>query len=175
MVIAGRSSDTSIFAAMPVMKGFNPATVWHMAKIMECGAASVVLRKYPDCNFAIVTDDHFIIEPPNPDYDSSSHWQNCMRGHAAANIMPLMASNRVGKETAPDGRSDVFYGRSFIADYQGEKIAEMDRTEEGVRVASFDMDAIRELRRSWGVFRDRRPELYGALMTLDGKTKSAAV
>ena len=113
-------------------------------------------------------------EPPNPDYDSSTHWQNCMRGHAAANIMPLMASNRVGKETAPDGRSDVFYGRSFIADYQGEKIAEMDRTEEGVRVASFDMDVIRELRRSWGVFRDRRPELYGALMTLDGKTKSAA-
>ncbi len=114
-------------------------------------------------------------EPPNPDYDSSTHWQNTMRGHAAANIMPLMASNRVGTETAPDGRSDTFYGRSFIADYQGEKIEEMDRTEEGIRVASFDMDMIRELRRSWGVFRDRRPELYGALMTLDGKTKSAAV
>jgi len=114
-------------------------------------------------------------EPPNPDYDSSTHWQNTMRGHAAANIMPLMASNRVGKETAPDGRSDIFYGRSFIADYQGEKIGEMDRTEEGLRVASFDMEMIRELRRSWGVFRDRRPELYGALMTLDGKTKSAAV
>jgi N-carbamoylputrescine amidase len=88
--------------------------------------------------------------------------------------MPLMASNRVGRETAPDGRADVFYGRSFIADYQGEKVSEMDRTEEGVRVAIFDMDVIRELRRSWGVFRDRRPELYGALMTLDGKTKSAA-
>ena len=114
-------------------------------------------------------------EPPNPQYDSSTHWQNTMRGHAAANIMPLMASNRVGKETAPDGRSDIFYGRSFIADYQGEKLEEMDRTEEGIRVASFDMDMIRELRRSWGVFRDRRPELYGALMTLDGKTKSAAV
>ena len=113
-------------------------------------------------------------EPPNPTYDSSTHWQNTMRGHAAANIMPLMASNRVGRETAPDGRSDTFYGRSFIADYQGEKLEEMDRTEEGARVASFDMDMIRELRRSWGVFRDRRPELYGALMTLDGKTKSAA-
>jgi len=68
VVIAGRSSDTSIFAAMPVMKGFNPATVWHAAKILECGAACVVQRKYPDCNFAIVTDDHFIVEPPNPDY-----------------------------------------------------------------------------------------------------------
>jgi N-carbamoylputrescine amidase len=113
-------------------------------------------------------------EPPNPGYDSSTHWQNVMRGHAAANIMPVMASNRVGLETAPNGRSDLFYGRSFIADQQGEKVEEMNRTEEGVRVASFDLGQIRELRRSWGVFRDRRPELYGALMTLDGKTRSAA-
>lgn len=68
VVIAGRSSDTSIFAAIPTLRGFNPATVWHAAKILECGAACVVQRKYPDCNFAIVRDDHFIIEPPNPDY-----------------------------------------------------------------------------------------------------------
>jgi N-carbamoylputrescine amidase len=113
-------------------------------------------------------------EPPNPDYDSSTHWQNTMRGHAAANIMPLLASNRVGKETAPDGRWNVFYGCSFIADWQGEKVAEMNRTEEGVRVHTFDLDAIEELRRSWGVFRDRRPELYGTLLTLDGKTRGAA-
>lgn len=113
-------------------------------------------------------------EPPNPDYDSSTHWQNTMCGHAAANIMPLMASNRVGRRPRPTAAPDIFYGRSFIADYQGEKLEEMDRTEEGVRLASFDMAMIRELRRSWGVFRDRRPELYGALMTLDGKTKSAA-
>jgi N-carbamoylputrescine amidase len=110
-------------------------------------------------------------EPPNPTYDSSSHWQNVMRGHAAANIMPLLASNRVGRETAPDGRSDVFYGRSFIADYQGEKIQEMDRASEGICVSQFDLDAIGELRRSWGVFRDRRPELYGGLLTMDGKAK----
>ena len=69
-------------------------------------------------------------EPPNPSYDSSSHWQNTMRGHAAANIMPLAASNRVGREVAPDGRADIFYGRSFISDYQGEKLTEMDRVEE---------------------------------------------
>ena len=68
VILAGRSSDTSIFAALPVMRGFNPATVWHMAKILECGAACVVLRKYPDCMFATVTNDHFIVEPPNPDY-----------------------------------------------------------------------------------------------------------
>lgn len=68
VVIAGRASDTSIFSAMPIMRGINPAMVWHAAKILECGAACVVQRKYPDCNFAIVRDDHFIIEPPNPDY-----------------------------------------------------------------------------------------------------------
>lgn len=113
-------------------------------------------------------------EPPNPGYDSSSHWQNVMRGHAAANIMPLAASNRVGREVAPDGRSDTFYGRSFIADYQGEKVAEMNREEEGVRLASFDLAAIGELRRTWGVFRDRRPELYGNLLSIDGKTRHAA-
>lgn len=112
-------------------------------------------------------------EPPNPGYDSSSHWQNVMRGHAAANIMPLAASNRVGREAAPDGRFDIFYGRSFIADHQGETVEEMNRTEEGVRLATFDLAATGELRRSWGVFRDRRPEMYGALMTLDGKVRVA--
>ncbi len=68
VIIAGRSSDTSIYSAMPVMNGFNPATVWHAAKILECGAACVVQRKYPDCMFVTLTDEHFIIEPPNPDY-----------------------------------------------------------------------------------------------------------
>jgi hypothetical protein len=68
VILAGRSSDTSIFSALPVMRGFNPATVWHMAKILECGAACVVLRKYPDCMFATVANDHFVVEPPNPDY-----------------------------------------------------------------------------------------------------------
>jgi N-carbamoylputrescine amidase len=113
-------------------------------------------------------------EPPNPSYDSSSHWQNTMRGHAAANIMPLAASNRVGREVAPDGRADIFYGRSFISDYQGEKLVEMDRVEEGVRLQSFDLAAIGELRRSWGVFRDRRPELYGSLLSIDGKLRFPA-
>ncbi len=109
-------------------------------------------------------------EPPNPGYDSSTHWQNTMRGHAAANILPLAASNRVGRETAPDGRFDTFYGRSFIADHQGEKMVEMDRTEEGYRLWQFDRAELLALRRSWGIFRDRRPELYGALLTLDGVT-----
>jgi N-carbamoylputrescine amidase len=113
-------------------------------------------------------------EPPNPGYDSSTHWQNTMRGHAAANIVPVVASNRIGRETAPDGREVTFYGRSFIADWQGEKVEEMNRSDEGVVLHRFDLDEIGELRRSWGLFRDRRPELYGALMTLDGRNRSAA-
>ena len=68
VIIAGRSSDTSIFSALPVMHGFNPATVWHAAKILECGAACVVQRKYPDCLFATIGNDSFVVEPPNPDY-----------------------------------------------------------------------------------------------------------
>jgi N-carbamoylputrescine amidase len=134
-----------------------------MARIMALMGAEILL--YPT---AIGS------EPKNPDYDSSSHWQNTMRGHAAANIMPLAASNRVGREVAPDGRADIFYGRSFISDHQGEKLIEMDRVEEGVRLQSFDLAAIGELRRTWGVFRDRRPELYGNLLSIDGKLRFPA-
>ncbi len=68
VIIAGRSSDTSIYSAMPVMKGFNPANVWHAAKILECGAACVVQRKYPDCLFVRLNNEAFIVEPPNPEY-----------------------------------------------------------------------------------------------------------
>jgi hypothetical protein len=68
VIIAGRSSDTSIYSAMPVMRGFNPANVWHAAKILECGAACVVQRKYPDCLFVRLNNEEFIVEPPNPEY-----------------------------------------------------------------------------------------------------------
>jgi len=68
VIVAGRSSDTSIFAAIPVMRGINPASAWHAAKILECAAACVKQRRYPDCLFAAIHDDHFIIEPPNPEY-----------------------------------------------------------------------------------------------------------
>ena len=107
-------------------------------------------------------------EPPAPDYDSQPHWQICMRGHAAANILPVVAANRIGRETAPDGREVTFYGSSFIADHQGGVVAELGRAEEGVVQAQFDLAAIADLRRSWGLFRDRRPETYGALAGLDG-------
>jgi hypothetical protein len=66
VIIAGRSSDTSIFAALPLLRGCPPGPTWHAAKILECGAASVVQRLYPDCMMAWIRDDHFDVEPPNP-------------------------------------------------------------------------------------------------------------
>jgi N-carbamoylputrescine amidase len=108
-------------------------------------------------------------EPQDATLDSRDHWQRTMQGQAAANLMPLVASNRIGTEPGANGTSLTFYGSSFIADNTGAKIAEADRTEEAVLTASFDLDALAHIRASWGVFRDRRPELYAPLLTLDGK------
>jgi N-carbamoylputrescine amidase len=108
--------------------------------------------------------------PPAPPLDSRDHWRRVMQGHAAANVMPVIASNRVGTEKL--STEITFYGSSFIADQTGALVTEMDRTGEGVITAAFDLDAIAEQRRSWGLFRDRRPDLYGALVTNDGKLTS---
>ena len=108
-------------------------------------------------------------EPGNPALDSMPHWQRVMQGHAAANMVPLVASNRVGREVS-GAVEGVFYGSSFIADHVGAKVAEANRVDETHLTATFDLDMVREYRRSWGVFRDRRPALYGALRTLDGVT-----
>ena len=96
--------------------------------------------------------------------DSRPHWQRCMQGHAAANIMPVIASNRIGKEVQGDSEM-TFYGSSFIADETGEIVAQADRETEGVITAEFDLDEIAKTRREWGVFRDRRPEMYQVLLT----------
>lgn len=103
-------------------------------------------------------------EPHDPALDSHDHWQRTMQGHAAANLIPLVAANRIGTER---GAADslTFYGGSFIAGTTGEIVAEAGRTEETIITASFDLDAIREQRAAWGVFRDRRPELYQALVS----------
>ncbi|MGI9412674.1 MAG: N-carbamoylputrescine amidase [Hyphomicrobiales bacterium] len=110
-------------------------------------------------------------EPDNPEFDSATHWQNAMCGHAAANVMPVVASNRIGREEARHGPAVAteFYGSSFIADQTGVKVEEANRTDETVLVHTFDLDAVRHHREMWGVFRDRRPDLYGALGTLDGR------
>lgn len=103
-------------------------------------------------------------------WDSSRHWRTVMCGHAGANLMPLVASNRIGTEQGQNGTELTFYGTSFIADWQGQVVTEMDRTEEGTRLASFDLDEIAGYRAGWGIFRDRRPDLYGVLAGLDGSS-----
>jgi len=102
--------------------------------------------------------------------DSQSHWRRTMQGHAAANILPVVAANRVGKETVEPSLENggqksalVFYGSSFLTDETGEIIAGADRESECVLTARYDFARIRQDRRSWGVFRDRRPETYALL------------
>lgn len=127
------------------------------ARCLVLGGAEVLL--YPT---AIGT------EPQFPDWDSCGHWQRAMQGHAASNMVPLVASNRIGTEKGENSEM-TFYGCSFIADETGAKVAEAGRNEEAVLVHTFDLDAIRNLRAQWGFFRDRRPEHYGALVTLAGR------
>jgi N-carbamoylputrescine amidase len=107
-------------------------------------------------------------EPHDPGIDSRDHWQRCMQGHAAANVMPLVASNRIGVERGQKYEM-TFYGSSFIADSTGAKVAEADRATATVLTATFDLDKMRAQRHAWGVFRDRRPELYTPLLTFDGR------
>lgn len=110
-------------------------------------------------------------EPLDSTYDSKDHWQICMRGHSAANLMPVVASNRIGTERF-DHSEITFYGSSFITDNRGRIVAEMDRTTQGVLVAQVDLEEDQKQRDAWGIFRDRRPEKYGPLITLDGQVPS---
>ena len=109
-------------------------------------------------------------EPGDASIDSMPHWQNTMCGHAAANIMPVVASNRIGVETATAGDMEMtFYGSSFIADAFGNRVETAGRDQQTVLIHAFDLAEIRQYRETWGVFRDRRPEHYAVLSTLDGK------
>jgi N-carbamoylputrescine amidase len=107
--------------------------------------------------------------PPAPPVDSSAHWRRVMQGHAGANYVPLIASNRIGREVG-ETCEITFYGTSFIAGPTGEILADAGRDKEAVITATVDLDAIATARNSWGMFRDRRPELYGPLQSLDGKS-----
>lgn len=101
--------------------------------------------------------------------DCHDHWEVVMRGHAGANLTPLIASNRVGYEKGDLGKS-TFWGQAFIAGPQGEIRQRADKTSETFITETFDLEAIREMRANWGVFRDRRPDAYGPLLTMDGST-----
>lgn len=109
-------------------------------------------------------------EPQDSSIDSKDHWQTCMLGHAASNLIPVIASNRIGTETDEES-SITFYGSSFIAGPQGNKIAEAGRTDEQVLITEFDLDELEVGRIEWGIFRDRRPELYKMIATYDGDLK----
>ena len=103
--------------------------------------------------------------------DSVDAWRNAMCGHAACNILPVVASNRIGREymtESPKVHLD-FYGNSFIADHEGQVVAQAGRDQEEVLIHRVDFDQVKEYRDSWAVFRDRRPDLYGTLATLDGR------
>jgi N-carbamoylputrescine amidase len=125
------------------------------ARIMALNGAELLL--YPS---AIGSEP-----PPAPPVDSRLHWQRTQQGHAAANLMPLAAANRIGVEHSPQdpALSIRFYGSSFIADPSGALVAEAGQEQEAVISAAFDLEELRRARDNWFVFRDRRPDLYGPL------------
>ncbi|MCR5206507.1 MAG: N-carbamoylputrescine amidase [Lachnospiraceae bacterium] len=99
--------------------------------------------------------------------DSMPHWRRCMQGHAGANLVPVVAANRIGREdvepceaNAGQKSSLLFYGSSFITDETGEVLKAASRDKEEILVQTFDLDIIKENRLAWGIFRDRRPEMY---------------
>jgi N-carbamoylputrescine amidase len=115
--------------------------------------------------------------PPAPPVDSRRHWQRVQQGHAAANLMPLIAANRIGVERPrrnPEQSHIRFYGSSFIADQTGALLAEAGDSEEAVLVARFDRQEMRRRRDGWFLFRDRRPETYGPVATLTGEARGGA-
>ena len=105
-------------------------------------------------------------EPHDSSLDTRDPWRRVMQGHAVANVMPVVASNRIGFEPGPGG-GQTFYGSSFIADHRGDLVASLDRRDEGVITHAFDLDFLNTHRAAWGFFRDRRTDLYGPLIRRD--------
>jgi N-carbamoylputrescine amidase len=130
---------------------------------------------FPECARAMALQDAEILfypsaigdEPLPQSLDSKTRWQRVMQGHSAANVIPVVAANRIGTEESASKLT--FYGSSFITDDSGEIVAEAPRDEQTVVTATFDLDALRANRAAWGFFRDRRTALYRRLLTLDGQ------
>lgn len=106
--------------------------------------------------------------PQHPEINSRGHWQRTIQGHAAANLVPIIVANRVGTEIIDDSEI-TFYGSAFITDQTGRIVEQADEKSESVLVHSFDTDQIKATRNAWGLFRDRRPDLYRPILTLDGQ------
>ncbi|CAN8067770.1 unnamed protein product [Agarophyton chilense] len=108
-------------------------------------------------------------EPQDPALDTCSQWQKCMQGHAAANMIPVIAANRVGKELGVTSDISItFYGSSFMTDHTGSIVSDAGRHQETVLLHTYNLDEMRTARAQWGIFRDRRPDLYTSLITFDG-------
>ncbi|MFA7496409.1 MAG: N-carbamoylputrescine amidase [Acidithiobacillus sp.] len=105
-------------------------------------------------------------EPQAPEINSRGHWTRVMQGHAAANLVPVVAANRTGREIGHES-TITFYGGSFISDATGDLIAHAEQ-EETILYAEWDLSALAAQRAEWGLFRDRRPELYSPILSLDG-------
>lgn len=158
---------------------FSPGDTGFQVFETSAGAVGVGIcwdQWFPECARSMALQGAEILcyptaigsEPHDPAYDSSAHWQRVMQGHAAANMVPVVASNRVGREVGTSTEV-TFYGSSFIADGTGALMASADRASEVVLTAAFDLDELDTSRSSFGLFRDRRPDLYGVLGTLDGR------
>ncbi len=159
---------------------FNPGNtgfrVWK-TRFGNVGAAICWDQWFPECARAMALQDAEVLlyptaigdEPLPQPVDSRKQWQRVMQGHAAANLIPVVASNRIGTEESASKLT--FYGSSFITDATGEKVAEASVDQQEVLTATFDLDALRASRASWGLFRDRRTDLYRSLLTLDGVTE----
>lgn len=159
---------------------FNPGNTGFQAWSTAHGRIGVGIcwdQWFPECARSMALQGAEVLlyptaigsEPLDPSLDSRAHWRRVMQGHAGANLMPVIASNRIGKERGEEFAM-AFYGNSFIAGATGELIEAADGNQETVLVASFDLDDLRARRAAWGLFRDRRPELYGNLLTADGAT-----
>lgn len=110
-------------------------------------------------------------EPAEVETPNSHHmWQRAMQGHAVSNSTYVGAANRIGREVV-NGHEQTYYGHTFIADYTGEIVAELGDSDEGALTHTLDLAEARKFRAGMGFFRDRRPELYGSLLTMDGVTK----
>jgi len=157
---------------------FSPGDTGFQVFSTEAGRVGVGVcwdQWFPECARSMVLQGAEILcyptaigsEPNDPSYDTSGHWRRVMQGHAAANMVPVVASNRVGREVG-ESTTLTFYGSSFICDATGDLVTVADREGETSLLATFDLDDLAVARAGFGLFRDRRPDLYGALSTLDG-------
>ena len=155
---------------------FNPGDtgfkVWNTA-YAKIGIGICWDQWFPEAARAMVLKGAEILLYPTAiggeedEFDSSDMWQRAMIGHSAQNQIPVIASNRIGTEEGIE-TSNYFYGRSFVTNHIGDKIAEGSRDKEEVLIGKVDLLKAEKLRTVWGTFRDRRPELYKDLLNLDG-------